>query len=330
MSLLSDARRVSFLPSLLTLGNFSCGFLSIVFCLNALYYDTLAKASQMAGTSVRILAPEDVDEGNALVHPPIPEADDYARRAARLLRLACYMIFLGMCFDVLDGRVARMTGTESRFGGELDSLADSATFGIAPGAVMATFWVQIRPDEKSWWGQVMIFGLVYAACAALRLARYNVETGGDRNYFKGLPSPAAAGCVASAALVCVSGYPSLTAAWDAMAGMWGTMAGWFGMRGDTRGDVWMVRMLALYTLAIGLLMVSRFRFVHFANRYIGGRRRFTSLVLAVFALALLWKYPVLTLFAAFNGYVVVCLAAHVYLRARAKRQTPGTGDAPVQ
>ena len=59
MSLLTDARRVSFLPSLLTLGNFSCGFLSIVFCLNALYYDTLARASRMAEARLPVLAPED-------------------------------------------------------------------------------------------------------------------------------------------------------------------------------------------------------------------------------------------------------------------------------
>jgi CDP-diacylglycerol--serine O-phosphatidyltransferase len=95
-------------------------------------------------------------------------------------------------FDVLDGRAARLTHTESKFGMEYDSIADTVSFGVAP--AMIAFHAGHFP-ELGWTGWVMAF--LYTACASLRLARYNVTSGKYRGRFDGLPSPAAAGMVVS-------------------------------------------------------------------------------------------------------------------------------------
>ncbi len=114
--------------------------------------------------------------------------------------LAALAIFIAMLFDGLDGRVARWTRTESPFGKEYDSLADMVAFGIAP-AVLVYQWgvikIQVYGPEWRQFGWVIAF--FYAACAALRLARFNTVTssGGDKRYFQGLPSPSAAAVVAA-------------------------------------------------------------------------------------------------------------------------------------
>jgi CDP-diacylglycerol---serine O-phosphatidyltransferase len=105
---------------------------------------------------------------------------------------ASYAIFIAAIFDVLDGRAARMAGSESRFGAEYDSIADTVSFGVAP-AVIAFHAGGFL--ELKWAGWVMAF--VYTACASLRLARFNVSAGRYRGRFDGLPSPAAAGMVVS-------------------------------------------------------------------------------------------------------------------------------------
>jgi CDP-diacylglycerol--serine O-phosphatidyltransferase len=106
--------------------------------------------------------------------------------------VASYAIFVAAIFDILDGRAARMTGSESRFGAEYDSIADTVSFGVAP-AIIA-FHAGGFEDLK-WAGWVLAF--VFTACASLRLARYNVTTGRYLGRFDGLPSPAAAGMVVS-------------------------------------------------------------------------------------------------------------------------------------
>ncbi len=105
---------------------------------------------------------------------------------------ASYAIFIAAIFDILDGRAARMTGSESRFGAEYDSIADTVSFGVAP-AVIAFHSGGL--GELNWAGWVMAF--VYTACASLRLARFNVSAGRYRDRFDGLPTPAAAGMVVS-------------------------------------------------------------------------------------------------------------------------------------
>ena len=105
--------------------------------------------------------------------------------------LAAVGVFVAMVLDSLDGRVARMTNTQSAFGEQMDSLSDMVSFGAAP-ALIAYMW---GLKGLGRWGWIAAF--VYCACAALRLARFNVNTGVvDKRYFQGLPSPAAAALVA--------------------------------------------------------------------------------------------------------------------------------------
>src|SRR3954465_5039466 len=104
--------------------------------------------------------------------------------------MAAMGVFVAMVLDSLDGRVARMTNTQSAFGEQMDSLSDMVSFGAAP-ALVAYEW-SLKGLGR--WGWIAAF--VYCACAALRLARFNVNTGVvDKRYFQGLPSPAAAALV---------------------------------------------------------------------------------------------------------------------------------------
>lgn len=261
-------KRVSPLPSLLTCFNFTCGFVAIILCMQS-----------------------------ARVHALGQEG-----RAEELLFYACAAIFIAMVFDMLDGRVARMTGAVSRFGGELDSLADDCSFGVAPAVIVTTLWIQTQPEGKQWYGQVMLCGAVYAACAILRLARYNVETGtSDKNYFVGLPSPGAAGAVVSTVLFCKRG--------EYLDWLWGWME--TSVSHAPVSSVIEARVIAIYMLVIGVLMVTRLHFVHVANRWLGGRKRLTTLVAFIFGLMLLFERPVEVLFIAFNGYVAVSLVSNL-------------------
>jgi CDP-diacylglycerol--serine O-phosphatidyltransferase len=106
-------------------------------------------------------------------------------------------IFIAMVLDGLDGRVARLTNTQSAFGAEYDSLSDMVSFGVAPALVLYVWALQ--PMGKLGW----IAAFIYCACAALRLARFNTKLDeGDKRYFQGLPSPAAAALLAGLVWVC--------------------------------------------------------------------------------------------------------------------------------
>ncbi|MDR0363031.1 MAG: CDP-alcohol phosphatidyltransferase family protein [Planctomycetota bacterium] len=308
-SLRSNLRRVNVLPSLLTLGNFACGFFSIVFCLNTLFFTTRAQMLDQrdAPPNVSLEAAGNPDQPG--IPDPLPtalpprakhgfSATDSTARASYMLHWACAILFVGMLFDMLDGKIARHMGADSAFGKELDSLADIVTFGVAPPVIAITLWISVMPERASWWGQVMIFGVVYAACAALRLARYNVEEGSDKNLFSGLPSPAAAGCIVTAVLLVEGSYGFMNSVYE-----WISWASF--------GEIPVVqvkaRLLGVYLLGVGLLMVTTVPFVHLANRYLTGRKPFSILVIVVLFLALLWHEPRLILFLAFNGYMAVGL-----------------------
>src|SRR5688572_31912686 len=148
---------------------------------------------------------------------------------------ACIAVLVAGLFDGLDGRVARLTGTTSEFGVQYDSLSDLVSFGMAPSLVMYHWALEgFRADgpvlAKVGWAAAFL----YAACAALRLARFNTQVGSaDKRWFIGLASPAAAGLMVSF--------------------VWAMNT--FGFSGS--GQRW----LALgVTVAAGLLMVSRFRY----------------------------------------------------------------------
>lgn len=108
--------------------------------------------------------------------------------------VASIAVFVAMVLDGLDGRVARLTNTQSEFGAQYDSLADMASFGLAPALVMFEWSLHSLVDYGWQWGKLGWLGaFIYMACAALRLARFNTKASNtDKNIFQGLPSPAAA------------------------------------------------------------------------------------------------------------------------------------------
>src|ERR1700709_2655864 len=108
---------------------------------------------------------------------------------------AVIAIFVAALFDGLDGRVARMTNTQSEFGVQYDSLSDLVSFGLAPALVMYTWALSSLAASGPVWGKIgWAAAFIYAVCAALRLARFNTQVGvADKRYFQGLASPAAAG-----------------------------------------------------------------------------------------------------------------------------------------
>ena len=123
----------------------------------------------------------------------------YAIMQARLghFEAACLAIYVAMIMDTIDGRLARLTNTMSDFGKEYDSLADVVSFGVAPAMVMYDF-------ALSGLGRIgSLVAFIYIACAALRLARFNVQKVPDKRFFIGVPSPGAAALVASSVWVCL-------------------------------------------------------------------------------------------------------------------------------
>jgi len=176
---------------------------------------------------------------------------------------ACIAVFVAALFDGVDGRVARMTGTTSDFGVQYDSLADLVSFGMAPSLVMY-HWalVGFRADgpvlAKVGWAAAFL----YAACAALRLARFNTQVGStDKRWFIGLASPAAAGLVVSF--------------------VWAMNS--FGYSGE--GLRWLAFAV---TVSAGLLMVSRIRFYSFKGLPKGDRVPFFVMALVVIVIAVLF------------------------------------------
>ena len=221
--------------------------------------------------------------------------------------LATTGIFAAMVLDSLDGRVARMTGTQSAFGEQMDSLSDMVSFGAAP-ALLAYEWA-LRPLGR--WGWIAAF--VYCACAALRLARFNVNTGVvDKRYFQGLPSPAAAALVAgfiwltSAMLIAHREVPLFRALISAFGGM-----------PLGRGDLGWI-MFAV-TLFAGLSMVTNTPYYSFKD--FGGRRSvpFVVLVLIALLLAVISIEPATVLFVLFVGYALSGYVIYVWRRATGQR-----------
>lgn len=211
--------------------------------------------------------------------------------------LAAMGVFASMVLDSLDGRVARLTHTQSAFGEQMDSLSDMVSFGAAP-ALIAYEWA-LQPLGR--WGWIAAF--VYCACAALRLARFNVNTAViSKRYFQGLPSPAAAALVA--------GFVWLTSqvfSHRYEVPWFEHMLHLFWGMNIERGDLaWCMFAVTLFA---GLTMVSNIPFYSF-KEYAGKRSvPFTILVLAVLVIALINIEPATVLFGIFvvyalSGYVL--------------------------
>jgi CDP-diacylglycerol---serine O-phosphatidyltransferase len=231
------------------------------------------------------------------------------------LRLGAWLLALAMVFDMLDGRVARMTRRTSDFGGQLDSLCDMISFGVAPAVLMLRTVVPLLGGIDAlghdWNLERVVWSVaaVYVACTAMRLARYNVEndpTDSDSHMtFSGLPSPGAAAAVASLVLL----FERLTRLETYLP--------------DWQTNLWFLVsfsiVLVAMTLCAGLLMVSRCRYVHVANNYIRGRRPFSYLVkLILLLLACLWQ-PFATLAVVACGFALSGPIWSVWRRVRGRR-----------
>jgi CDP-diacylglycerol--serine O-phosphatidyltransferase len=185
---------------------------------------------------------------------------------------AALAIFVAMIMDLLDGRVARLMKATSQFGVEFDSLADVVSFCVAPGFLAYSFALQ-ELGRPAWFG-----AFLFVICGALRLARFNVQTGTvDRRFFVGLSTPAAAGVIASSVLVIENGVEP---------------------------ERWMRVAFAVGTYIAALLMVSTFRYWSFKEVDFARRRPLQTLLVVVLAGMIVATNHELFLFVFFTGYAL--------------------------
>jgi len=264
-SLLRRVRRqrlkyITVLPSLVTILNGVCGFAAIAF------------ASKGAAAGINHFS--------------------YHKLTLPYFAMAGYMILLAMIADVLDGRLARMSKNTSSFGGQLDSLCDIISFGVAPAFLMLkVLEYKLTPplggaglsgfaeppfllSQESWGVNflqrfIWLAAAAYISCAAIRLARFNVENEEDESAhmsFIGLPTPAAAGVIVSLVIFHQETLPTLNV---------------------------IIYTLPFLALGVSVLMVSRIRYPHILNQYIKGKKPFAHLIRALLFLGLIiWSRQV--------------------------------------
>ncbi|MEW5756835.1 MAG: CDP-diacylglycerol--serine O-phosphatidyltransferase [Pseudomonadota bacterium] len=209
---------------------------------------------------------------------------------------AAVAIFIAMVMDGLDGRVARLTNTQSAFGAQYDSLADMISFGLAP-ALVIYVWALSGLGKLGW-----LAAFVYTACAALRLARFNIQIGvADKRYFTGLASPAAAAAVAG--LV------------------------WLGHDWQFSGKGVMI-LAFIVTLGVGFLMVSTFRYRSFKDIDLKGKVPFVTVLMVMLIYVSIAMDPPTVLFSIFLAYALSgpVLMLIAWFRGRDKRGSPEDSD----
>ncbi|MEM9257608.1 MAG: CDP-diacylglycerol--serine O-phosphatidyltransferase [Pseudomonadota bacterium] len=183
-------------------------------------------------------------------------------------------IFFAMVFDGLDGRVARLTNTSSKFGAEYDSLADMVSFGVAPALVVFSWALQDL--GKFGWSAAFI----YVACAALRLARFNTQIdSADSQYFTGLASPSAAAIIASTVWVCHD-------------------LGWLGPALPHEISI----LVGVLTAVVGFLMIANFPYYSFKGIDFRRRVPFVVIITVVLIFSLITVDPPTVLLAGFLIY----------------------------
>jgi len=208
---------------------------------------------------------------------------------------AAIAIFLAMVLDGMDGRVARLTNTQSAFGEQYDSLSDMTSFGVAP-ALVAYEWALRGLGQWGWAG-----AFVYCAGAALRLARFNANIGVvDKRFFQGLPSPAAAALVAGFVWLAVDNKFPIREAWLP----WTTFA---------------------VTVYSGLTMVSSAPFYSGKSFHLARSVPFWVMIVVVIAFFIVSSNPPIVLFALFCVYAV---SGYAYWLWRRWRGEPGLVGAP--
>jgi CDP-diacylglycerol--serine O-phosphatidyltransferase len=269
-------QNVAILPTLITLGNLACGVFSIFY---------VAKAFSLAGM-------------------------DKQAAAEAAYSSAAWFIILGMVFDALDGRVARLTKSASNFGAQLDSLCDMVTFGVAPAFLVHSLCtrgdhvLRIEGIERL----VTVVCVLYVLCAAVRLARFNIETTTSIDShmdFAGIPSPASAGVIAASVI------------------------SWSAYRGFTFVDkinsvvLWA---LPFVTLILAVLMISRIVYPHILNKLFKGPRPFVVLVELMLIGVLAVLFHEFTIFLAFLGYAVSGPIFWVRAKLRSRQETGKAGE----
>jgi len=192
---------------------------------------------------------------------------------------ASVAIFIAMILDGIDGRVARLTNSQSEFGAEYDSLSDMVSFGLAPALVVYEWALHSLIDAGWYWGKLgWLAAFIYAATAAMRLARFNTQIGvADKRYFQGLPSPSAAAVLAGMVWVCFD----------------------MGIKGE---DVAIPAMII--TVLTGLLMISNILYYSFKEVNFRDRVPYFSLLIIILLLVLATIDTPKVLFGSFLIYVL--------------------------
>jgi len=260
---------ISILPSLITIVNGVCGFTAIIL------------ASKGA---------EQVIAGA----PADPQRPYFA--------MSGYMILLAMIADMLDGRLARKMEGTSSFGGQLDSLCDVISFGVAPVFLMLKI-VECKLEMTSFAGDnsvqrfIWLAAAAYLSCAVIRLARFNVENEQDESAhmsFMGLPTPAAAGVIVSLVIF----HQETLQLYEETLPM-------------VNGVIYILPFVAL---GIATLMVSRLRYPHVLNQYLKGKKPFGHFIRVLLLLALLFFYHQIVFVLMFCGFAASSLVRWLYFR----------------
>ena len=288
-------RRISVLPTLCTLGNLLSGFAAIWYASGQ--------------------------------HPERPgQISAYA--------IAGYLVFAAMLFDLLDGSVARLTKATSDFGAELDSLADVVSFGIVPAfltlQVISNLLAQRAPSSPNLLGpvtdslmgrSVWIIAAIYVSCTALRLARFNAHNRHALEahmVFRGLPSPGAAGVVASSVIFFQALQPNAPHVLP------------FHIPAAAARDVNAAFPYAmpLIMLAVAILMVSRIAYGHLINQYLRGRRPFSYVVRAAILAILIFWQPQITALVAIYIYAFFAPIRALWRKILRRPASPPVVPAP--
>ncbi len=264
---------ITILPSLITILNGVCGFTAVIFA---------SKSAEAGSSQISYLA------------------------------MGGYMVFLAMIADMLDGRVARRVKSTSSFGGQLDSICDIVSFGVAPALLMIKVlenhlagFADINPAAGSFLHRfIWLTAAAYVSCAAIRLARFNVENEEDESAhmsFMGLPTPAAAGVIVSLIIFHEETWPQSA----------------------------IIYALPFLAVGVALLMVSRIRYPHILNQYIRGKKPFAHLIRALLFLGLIIWSRQTALVLIFCGFAASSLVKWFFYKVIRKRD-PALDFVPYQ
>ena len=281
---------IAILPSLITLMNGMCGFLAISY------------ASRGHGVAWQWHLP-------------------WLRTGVSYFAMSGYMIFFAMIADMLDGRIARLSKTTSSFGGQLDSLCDAISFGVAPAfltlKLVGTHLQELRLSHQlaAITGRSLLLGtIIYAMGAVIRLARFNVENKEDESahmHFEGLPSPPAAGLVVSLVIFQQDFLPKIA-----------ERPGVF-FRTVESLTIWS---LPFITTLAGILMVSRIGYPHVANHLLRGKKSFPAFLLILFtALLVIWNLQ-LAMVIGFCGFALYGIIRQIIQAFRRKKPAAPVSD----